>query len=282
MTSNVALILLAVGGVSAIAAVLFFFRTRRFLSTAVTVQGTVIDMIQSSGSEGGTVYSPVVQFTTVEGQEITFRDSVASSPPRHTVGETVKVMYPPGNPEGARLPGWFRLWFLPSFSALFAAAFLGAGFFVYSTASDVEEGLAGLPIPGEIASLLPSETPLVPVSPGVLPPAGDAVLVIQQGGGSPQITSVTCDGVRDLKGGRAREVRLSFPGGDLTFKASPYTGPGPYTPGSNLEVGGSLFGSSAGVTGAVVFEKSGQTGVVNLVSGQTSASGAWDCSNVEI
>src|SRR5688500_17574052 len=121
-SSTLGLAFTAVGAVSAIVAILLYLRTRRFLASAVSVPGVVTAMVESAGSEGGTVYRPVVQFTTVEGQTTTFTEMVGTNPPKHVPGSTVKVMYPPGNPGGARIPGWFRLWFGPGFAGLFAVA----------------------------------------------------------------------------------------------------------------------------------------------------------------
>lgn len=115
-----------------------------------------------------------------------------------------------------------------------------------------------------------------------LPAPGADILVIQQGSGAPQPVPVTCESVRDVKGGKDREVRLIFAGGSLTFRASPYTGPGAYTPGSNLEVGGTVFGNGDSLSGAVVFDQTGQAGAVNLVAGEKLATGAWDCSGVKV
>ena len=269
---------------SLLAAVLLFLRTRRFLSTAVAVSGTVMDMVARSGSEGGVVYSPVVQFTTVEGQAVTFTDSVGRSPPKYTPGDTVKVMYPPGRPEAARIPGWFSLWFLPSFSLLFGLIFGVVGGFLYMTADEattlpggieIPEGVAGTEIP---PGLIPSG--VVPSLPAPGAAAGGSVLIVSQGAGAPSTLPATCESIRDR--GKAREVKLGFQGGSLTFRASPYTGPGPYLPGSNLEVNGTVFeGETTPLTGAVVFDESGQSGAVNLVAGNRIASGSWACSELK-
>jgi len=277
-SSTTGLAFLGVGAVSAVAAILLFLRSRRFLEGAVSVQGLVTGISERSGSEGGTVYSPVVQFTTVEGQSLTFTDSVGQSPPKYSEGDTVKVMYPPDKPGAARIPSWFRMWFLSSFSALFAVIFLGTGGFLYLSGSDSEPATVAGGIPTGVPSIPPDLLPsdVVPS----LPPSGGSVLVVQEEAGAPPSrVTVTCESVRDVKGDR--EVRLRFEGGTLTFRASPFTGPGAYTPASNLEVGGTLFeGAGSSLSGAVVFDATGQAGAVNLVAGSKIASGSWDCSDV--
>ena len=282
--STLGLAFLGIGAVSAIVALLLFMRTRRFLGDAVTVQGLVTGLVESSGGEGGTVWRPVVEFTTVEGQSVTFTDLVGNQPPKYTPGATVQVMYPPGNPQGARIPSWFRLWFLPAFSGLFAVIFLGVGAPLYLSGNGSEEP----PLPPGIT--LPSGLPTGVIPTGPLPtdilpsrvPGLGSTLVVQRGSGIPQTYSPTCESVRDVRGGKTREVRLDLGGDTLIFRASPFTGPGPYTPEMNLQVGGTVFAGSEGITGAVVFDSSGQGGAVNLTAGSTFAAGTWDCTGVQV
>jgi hypothetical protein len=287
-SSTIGLAFLGVGALSLVIGILLYLRTRRFLGSAVSVQGLVTGMVEAQGSEGGTTYKPVVEFTTVDGQAVTFTDLVGSSPPRYAAGTTVKVMYPPGDPQAARIPSWFRLWFLSSFSALFGVIFVGVGAVLALSGGEAQDEitLPGISIPSGVG--IPSGGISIPpglIPSGVIPsipPAGADVLVIQQGSGSPQPVPVSCDSVRDLKGGKDREVRLSFEGGSLTFLASPYTGPGAYTAGNNLEVGGTVFAKGDALSGAVVFDQTGQAGVVNLVAGEKLATGTWDCSGVKV
>ena len=278
--SQIGLILLGVGGLMAAIALFFYFRTRRFLEDAVPAQGVVTGLIEGSGGEGGTVYRPVVQFTTADGQTSTFTENVGSNPPRFSVGQTVKVLYSPTDPSRARIPGFFGLWFVPTFLGLFGAALLAVGIFLalFGPDSAIDSTSSSSPPPP-----LPSfdaGSPIVPGLPSDLPttiPEKGSVLVVQQGQGNiPGTYQATCDSLR--KRGKSLEVRLSFDGGTLTFRASPYTGAGPYTPGNNLEVGGSVFqAAQEPVTGAVVFDQSERAGALNLVAGDTIASGAWDC-----
>lgn len=275
------LIFIGIGALSAIIAVLLYMRTRRFLEDAVAVQGTVTGLSAHSSSEGGTTYSPIVQFTTVEGQAHTFTESVSSNPPRYQPGATVKVLYPPANPQKARVQGWFGLWYLPAFSALFALIFLGVGI-PLSLADDAVTTAAQEGIPSEISSLLPSLEPgelpegLPSIDIGA-PPGSGPILVINDGSGVPRTLNPTCDSLRDTKGGKVREVKLSFDGGTLTFTASPFTGPGPYVAGTSLEVGGSVL-QDGEISGAAIFDETGTAGVVNLVAGTSTVSGAWECS----
>jgi hypothetical protein len=93
-------------------AIFFFVRTRRFLARAIDTHGTVVELVASRSSEGGTTYKPVVQFTTPEGGTFQFTDSMSSNPPGFDVGEAAPVKYDPKNPQRARIGTGFRLWFL--------------------------------------------------------------------------------------------------------------------------------------------------------------------------
>lgn len=88
-----------------------FSNTTSFISRAVEANGTVTDLQRSRSSNSGTTYRPVVEFTTATGKRIEFVSSVGSSPPSHRVGEAVKVLYNPANPQSARIKSFFQLWF---------------------------------------------------------------------------------------------------------------------------------------------------------------------------
>ena len=114
----VAAILLAIG-------VFLWMRTRRFLRTAVDTTGVIVDLIESSGSEGGTVYQAVVEFQTREGRTVRWTESMASSPAAGDVGDQLPMKYNPENPQEARIARFFRMWFvsvlLTGMGAMFGA-----------------------------------------------------------------------------------------------------------------------------------------------------------------
>src|SRR5262249_44613226 len=60
----------------------------------------------------GGAYYPVVKFRTATGEAHTLHSNTGSSSPSYRVGETVSVLYDPGNPFDARIVGFFSLWFL--------------------------------------------------------------------------------------------------------------------------------------------------------------------------
>ena len=83
--------------------------TSEFLRNATRADGTVIELIASRSSDS-TTYTPVVTFTTLEGEKIEFTSSTSSNPPAYSQGEHVDIFYKPSAPQDAKLSGYFSLW----------------------------------------------------------------------------------------------------------------------------------------------------------------------------
>lgn len=123
----VGVIFLAIGAVFIGLSAFFVARIRRFLRTAVSTEGVILELIESSGSEGGTVYQAVVEFETADGRTIRWQESMASNPPPGQAGDRVPMKYDPANPQEARIAKTFRLWFLPGLFACLGLLFFGIG-----------------------------------------------------------------------------------------------------------------------------------------------------------
>lgn len=94
-------------------------QTRAFVAAASHARGTVVEIVaHTRGSD--TLFYPVVEFTTPEGQVVRFQDRNGSNPPAHRVGETVDVLYDPARPQVAAIASWKDLW-------LFSTILLGFG-----------------------------------------------------------------------------------------------------------------------------------------------------------
>ena len=261
---------IAVGGAGILAALVLYLRGRRFLATALSAQGTVVENVASSGDEGGTVYQPVIDFTAADGQQVRFTGSVASSPPKYQPGQVVTVKYSPTNPQKAKLPGIFGMWFLPLLFGTMGIGFAGGGVLWLNAGPSSDEGAAA---PGVVTSVAPPVQSISPGLPGM--PGVSSVFTIQDGSGAGRVANSTCEAFR--KGGKkVREAELGFEDQTLTLRLKPFTGPGPYLPGQSVRVGGSFF--EGPVSGAVIVDETGTGGVVNLVAGSRSVSGAWNCS----
>jgi Protein of unknown function (DUF3592) len=85
----------------------------RFPAKARHAAGMVTDL-EASSSGGKTTYKPVVRFVTAREQVVKFTSNSGSNPPAYRAGDSVKVLYDPGNPRKARIDslrermlGWF-------------------------------------------------------------------------------------------------------------------------------------------------------------------------------
>jgi hypothetical protein len=110
----------AIGVLLIVLGIASFLRTRKFLASAVAVEGTVTDIekrertVRRQGqTEHQTTYHPRISFTTKEGTAIEFIDKVGTSLPTYAVGGKVQVKYDPTNPQEARMATGFRLWLAP-------------------------------------------------------------------------------------------------------------------------------------------------------------------------
>lgn len=89
------------------------YTSLRLEQNGETTTGTVIEMEESSSSEGGCcVYSPVIEFN-VNGQSYSFDGGTASYPPEYEVGEQVTVLYDPADPGTAQINKWTERWLFP-------------------------------------------------------------------------------------------------------------------------------------------------------------------------
>ena len=109
--------------------------TASFLETAVTAEGTVVDLRESSSSNSSSssiMYAPVVSFKDDQGKTIEFTSSTSSNPPSYSTGEIVEVLYAPKTPQDAKIKGFFSIWLgaiiLGGLGSVFAI--IGFGFFI--------------------------------------------------------------------------------------------------------------------------------------------------------
>ncbi|AFY46803.1 Protein of unknown function (DUF3592) [Nostoc sp. PCC 7524] len=107
-----------IGSILTVTGIVIGFKTRSFVATSVTTQGTVIDLIRRSSSSSSSssksyLYYPVVRFTPSSGDPITFEVNSGSSSPEFTKDQQVEVLYNPQNPDSAMINTWSNLWLLP-------------------------------------------------------------------------------------------------------------------------------------------------------------------------
>jgi len=101
-----------------------------FAAHALRADGIVVDQARSSGSKGGTMYSPVVEFSTADGRTVRVTGSVSSSSPSYARGDHVPVLYDPANAEQARLDSFMEAWFVTLIMGGLGSVFglIGGGF----------------------------------------------------------------------------------------------------------------------------------------------------------
>ena len=80
------------------------YQQRTFERQGVQAHGEVVSFSQSCDDDGCT-YSPVVRFKAQNGRTVSFELTYSSSPPAYNVGESVEVIYSPGDPEKAVIRG---------------------------------------------------------------------------------------------------------------------------------------------------------------------------------
>ncbi|PIS31422.1 hypothetical protein COT42_01110 [Candidatus Saganbacteria bacterium CG08_land_8_20_14_0_20_45_16] len=111
-------------------AYLIYSESKILQDTGLSAQGEVLkivtEKIQESDGGTNTVYYPIVRFEARDKQTIEFKSNlVKSSLTFYHVGQKVKVVYPPENPQKARIDSFSNLWLGPILMAVIAAL-LGA------------------------------------------------------------------------------------------------------------------------------------------------------------
>lgn len=96
-------IFLTVGLILFSIAMYLFQRSLSFMKTGFRTEATIISFKKSRGSKGGTLYTPIYQFTTETGQAIEYSDNVASSNPDGNVNDQVPLVYDRDNPNKAMI-----------------------------------------------------------------------------------------------------------------------------------------------------------------------------------
>ena len=130
-------IIAAVGVALLGGAYLAFSSTQDILKTAVSTQGTVIELVRSRSSSSSSssslsdsdyTYAPVVEFETQDGRRVEFKSSTSSNPPSYSRGEKVEVLYQETFPENAKIQGFFSLWGLSMIVGIFGLILSLIGF----------------------------------------------------------------------------------------------------------------------------------------------------------
>ena len=99
------------------------FRSLRRCFTWSSATGAVHRLDEETGRKGQARFRAAVGFTSRDGREISFHSEVATTHRDYRVGDSVRVLYDPRDPEHAEIASFVRLWLLPLVLLLFAAVF---------------------------------------------------------------------------------------------------------------------------------------------------------------
>ncbi len=120
MFAGLGIIMLAIGG-------FFLIREKAFLSNDLSTTATVTSLASDLDSSGNPVKCPVVNFTAASGQAVYYDASdFCANPPRYQVGQAIKVLYDPQNPNNVQFSG-----FVGEFGEGILFTFFGLLFFLF-------------------------------------------------------------------------------------------------------------------------------------------------------
>lgn len=90
-------------------AIWFYTSTSAFIWGAMHTTGKVVQMQAVNGSDG-TQWKPLIEFTDSAGNTQHTTSGWATNPPSYAVGQTVQLLYPPGQPSEVRIDRFMELW----------------------------------------------------------------------------------------------------------------------------------------------------------------------------
>ena len=125
---GVGITLFVLGVFSLIGAAFSYFRVQRFINSAHKTTGQITGLRSHRGSKGGTTYSPIYQFRTLDGQTIDGEENFSSNLFVPKVGQSVEVYYDPNDPKISRLNNKMSLYFTSGLSVILGGTFTLVGF----------------------------------------------------------------------------------------------------------------------------------------------------------
>jgi hypothetical protein len=110
------------------------YRTNQFRRTASEAIGEVVDYYEydSSDDDGGTthMYDPVIRFTPEGGGVVERRSGLGSSSRDYKLGQRIRLLYDPQDPEKFQINSPFRLYFAAGVLAFIGIVFTLVGVIV--------------------------------------------------------------------------------------------------------------------------------------------------------
>lgn len=97
-----------------------------FLRHSVRTTGTVVQLLRQTDGHGSNMYTPVFEFRDRRGNTYDTTASISSNPPMYLVGQTIPVLYEPGQPQTAMPDSFWILWFFSVLFFTFGIALIGS------------------------------------------------------------------------------------------------------------------------------------------------------------
>lgn len=116
----------AIGSIGLVVGLGFAAERAWFLSRAASASGTVVAMETSRWSGDPRTRHPVVEFAAADGSKHRV-EGWSGRPPRHHMGNRVRVWYLPQDPDDARLDDPLELWLAPGVSGGVGLLLFGMG-----------------------------------------------------------------------------------------------------------------------------------------------------------
>jgi Protein of unknown function (DUF3592) len=99
---------------------------KQFLASAAVADGVVVEVVAHEEAVTApkrsttwvVFYYPVVHFVAKDGQDMQFEADQGADKPEYDVGDSVRVLYDPTNPNAAQLQTWSSTWAVPIISTL--------------------------------------------------------------------------------------------------------------------------------------------------------------------
>ncbi|MDF2515318.1 MAG: Protein of uncharacterized function [Sphingobacterium sp.] len=132
MATAIHMILLLIGLALLILGVVSFSQARRLMTNGLPVQATVVENIPSRDREGGTMYTPLIEYT-IDGSVRSFSPTARSNPPAYAIGEKVSLIYDPDNGKDIRIRSYWGMYLASNILLAMALPMLliGGGYFLF-------------------------------------------------------------------------------------------------------------------------------------------------------
>jgi hypothetical protein len=123
----IAAVMCVVGAASLAGGIIAALSTRSFVERSRKANGAIVRLETVSSSEGGTSYRPVVSYKTAAGKNVEFGSRILADPAPYQPGDSVVVLYEPGQENRAEIQSFSGLWFGPTLAGSLGALFLAVG-----------------------------------------------------------------------------------------------------------------------------------------------------------